>query len=649
MSDIPAGGGLGKKSDDVAEQTPADAGPPSDADAPHALAEWKRARAAEHRYGEQFRSLAEAAVAVNSASTLEEALQVVTEQARRVIGAHQAVTSMSADLNWAQAINAVSLSEKYAEWRSYDRMPDGSGIYQVVAQMDRPMRLTQSELEAHPAWRAFGKHAAEHPPMRGWLAAPLVSRDGQNLGLVQLSDRYEGEFTEQDEAILVHLSQMAAVAIENVRLYEDAQAARSEAEAANRAKSEFLSTMSHEIRTPINAIIGYVDLLEMGIAGPVTEQQKEQLERVRASGHHLTELVDDILDLAKVEAGRLNVEHERALAATAIAGALALVHPQAVRKRIAVRYPSDDSITFYVGDEDRVRQILVNLLSNAVKFTEPGGEIVITCGTTRGVDSNVIAFEESPPTYIRVQDTGVGIAPKQVEKVFRPFTQVQGGHTRRHGGTGLGLTISRQLARLMGGDLTLESERGEGSTFTLWLPSEAVQPPPLEQAVLDEAREAPPHGLAAVGEALHGETDSVRKQFVARLRADAHIPTAADAEKGDLEDHASTLLADIAQSLIILERSRATPERLLRDGSEIQRVICELHGAQRAQLGWTEEALRREWGILRDEIETAVQRGAPADSDIPGALRLLGRFLEQAERISDQSLRRARAAGMPEA
>jgi len=152
-------------------------------------------------------------------------------------------------------------------------------------------------------------------------------------------------------------------------------------------------------------------------------------------------------------------------------------------------------------------------------------------------------------------------------------------------------------------------------------------------------REARPHGLAAVGEALHSEIDSVRNQLVARLRADAHIRTTADVEKADLEDHASTFLADIAQSLIILERSRAIPERLLRDGSEIQRVICELHGAQRAQLGWTEEALRREWAILQDEIRKTVRRTAPADSDIPGALRLLARFLEQAERISDQSLR----------
>jgi PAS domain S-box-containing protein len=430
----------------------------------------------------------------------------------------------------------------------------------------------------------------------------------------------------------------AALAVETER----AEHARAEAEAANRAKSDFLATMSHEIRTPINAILGYTDLLDMGLAGPVTEKQAAQLERVRASSQHLLGLIEDILDLAKVEAGRMEVARERALAVNAIVAALALVVPQAAEKQIEIEDPcADDTSTFYVGDEDRVRQILANVLSNAVKFTGPGGTIRITCGTTREADPGVEVSNEGAWTYVRVTDTGIGIAPEEIESVFRPFEQVERGHTRTRGGTGLGLTISRQLARLMGGDLTVESEPGQGSTFTLWLPSEAVAHPPVEEVVLAQKKAECPRGLGPVGKALSGEIDAIVEAYRERLRTDPGVPRAAGLGDAELEYHASTLLADVAQSLLALEKSDVTPEHLLRDGGEIQRVISELHGAQRARLGWTEASLRREFGVLREEVEAGVQRKVSRTDDIGSALGLLGRFLEQAERISLESLRKA--------
>jgi GAF domain-containing protein len=154
---------------------------------------------------------------IDSARSVSEVLQAVTERAREIVGAHQAVTSIVIGGNWARATNAVSLSDKYAAWRTYDEQPDGSGIYGLVCRMNRPLRMTQAELEAHPAWRGFGKAAGKHPPMRGWLAAPLAGRHDRNVGLIQLSDKYEGDFTEEDEAIIAQLAQMASVAIENVR------------------------------------------------------------------------------------------------------------------------------------------------------------------------------------------------------------------------------------------------------------------------------------------------------------------------------------------------------------------------------------------------------------------------------------------------
>lgn len=179
------------------------------------------ARKAAERQAQKLQQLAQAARMLNDpALSRDEMLAAVTEQARLIIGAHQAVTSMTVNLDWAQAINAVSMSERYAKWLDYEGMPDGSGIYSVVCERNEPMRFTQAELEAHPGWRGFGKHAADHPPMRGWLAVPLKSRDGGNLGLIQLSDRYEGEFDESDEAVLQHLAGIASMVIENHQLRE---------------------------------------------------------------------------------------------------------------------------------------------------------------------------------------------------------------------------------------------------------------------------------------------------------------------------------------------------------------------------------------------------------------------------------------------
>ncbi|XXT18251.1 PAS domain S-box protein [Sorangium sp. So ce429] len=184
-----------------------------------------RALRDEQRRSEQLRGLAEASLAVNSAPSLDRMLAEITERARALIGAHQSVISMTDDQNWAQATHAVSLSDKYAAYRGYEARTTGGGIYTLVCEQNRPLRMTQAELEAHPAWRGSSGEAPRHPPMRGWLAAPLVGRDGRNLGLIQLSDKVEGEFTGDDESILVQLAQLASVAIENARLREEALAA----------------------------------------------------------------------------------------------------------------------------------------------------------------------------------------------------------------------------------------------------------------------------------------------------------------------------------------------------------------------------------------------------------------------------------------
>jgi signal transduction histidine kinase len=246
-----------------------------------------------------------------------------------------------------------------------------------------------------------------------------------------------------------------------------------EAEAANKAKSEFLANMSHEFRTPMNAIMGYSSLLEMEVVGSLNDEQKEQLRRIQGSSKHLLGLIEDVLDLAKIEAGRITVDSTPTRVRGPVQAALELIEPQAAEAGLEIvnrcRRAADQR---FIGDGDRVRQILTNVLSNAVKFTERGGTITVHCEAVRELPSGVRLDGAGPWMRIAVEDTGIGISAEQLDDVFRAFVQGESGPTRSRGGTGLGLTISRRLARIMGGDLCAESNEGEGSCFTLWLPAE---------------------------------------------------------------------------------------------------------------------------------------------------------------------------------
>lgn len=198
------------------------------------------------QYASQLQELREAGLMIGSGRSLDEVLKATTDLAREIVGAHQSVTSLTIDEDWSQSITSVSLSEKYAGWRDYGEQPDGSGLYSEVCRTNLPMRMTQQELEAHPAFKGFGEAADRHPPMRGWLAAPLIGRDGNNIGVLQLSDRYECEFTGTDEAILVQLAQMASVALENARLYAESR----ESEFRYRSLVEGLDAIVWEARAP---------------------------------------------------------------------------------------------------------------------------------------------------------------------------------------------------------------------------------------------------------------------------------------------------------------------------------------------------------------------------------------------------------------
>jgi signal transduction histidine kinase len=246
----------------------------------------------------------------------------------------------------------------------------------------------------------------------------------------------------------------------------EAEAARAEAESANGAKSDFLAVMSHELRTPLSAIMGYQELLADGISGPITEQQSQQLGRIKASARHLLSLIDEILTFTRIDAGREEVSLERASLTTLLEPAAELVEPLARARglHIEVMLPRNEVVV--ETDAMKVRQMIVNLLSNAVKFTDSGR--IILSGDQKG-DQLVIS----------VEDTGIGISAEHFERIFEPFWQVEQKATRRAGGTGLGLTVTRRLALLLGGDVTVKSEPDAGTTFTICLPVRPSESSPM--------------------------------------------------------------------------------------------------------------------------------------------------------------------------
>jgi signal transduction histidine kinase len=283
------------------------------------------------------------------------------------------------------------------------------------------------------------------------VRAPLIAR-GRAIGVITFAlGKSQRRYTAADLPLAEELARRAALAVDNARLYR-------EAHEANRAKSQFLTTMSHELRTPLNAIAGYAELLEMGVRGPVTSEQREDLGRIQRSQKHLLGLINDLLNFARIENGRVELLVEEVSVEDALASVELLIQPQIVTKGLRYHRAPGDRAVKCLADRDKLRQVLLNLLSNAVKFTPATGEIAIDW--ERRADL----------VLIRVRDTGPGIPARQLELIFEPFVQLTNTLTRVAEGTGLGLSISRELARAMKGDVTVVSQVGQGSTFTVSLP-----------------------------------------------------------------------------------------------------------------------------------------------------------------------------------
>jgi signal transduction histidine kinase len=391
------------------------------------------------------------------ARTMEEIGAAFSREVREISEAETCIVHrVSADGQFIEALGSSGYSIEYAD--AWQRVPMSSrtpGTDAIRSMMPQWWPNPESVAAVYPhladLMRASSREAL--------AVVPLISGDTA-LGVVSLGYRQRRTFDESKREYLVALGNRCAQAMERAQFYELESDARREAEAANKAKGEFLAMMSHELRTPLNAIDGYAELLEMEIRGPLTPAQRNDIGRIRKSQRVLLGLITDILNYVRVEAGQIRYSMEAVGIAEVADAVIPLVAPQADFKhlQLSVRPPAEPVVA--LADSDKLQQVLLNLLSNAVKFTDDGGLVSLDWALC---DTRV---------EIRVADSGIGVPQERLESIFEPFVQVDTSLTRVHHGTGLGLAISRELVRAMGGDLHVESAIGVGSTFTVTLPAQ---------------------------------------------------------------------------------------------------------------------------------------------------------------------------------
>jgi signal transduction histidine kinase len=317
----------------------------------------------------------------------------------------------------------------------------------------RPVQIVDSQND--PEYQL--KEVQRIGGFRTMLGVPLL-RQNEPIGVISVERREVRPFDEKQIELLTTFADQAVIAIENVRLFKEIQQKSQQLEIASRHKSEFLANMSHELRTPLNAIIGFSEVLLEKIFGPLNPKQEEYLADVLSSGRHLLTLINDILDLSKIEAGRMDLERGTFSLRTALENGVTMVRERASRHEIQLGLDVGDELEEISGDERKVKQVIYNLLSNAVKFTPDGGRV------------DVSAAREDGHVRVIVRDTGIGIAPNDQERIFEEFSQVGRDPERSREGTGLGLTLSKRFVELHGGRITVESAPGKGSAFTFTLP-----------------------------------------------------------------------------------------------------------------------------------------------------------------------------------
>jgi signal transduction histidine kinase len=379
----------------------------------------------------------------------------IVRSVHRLLGAHSAaLLRLIEDQLHLVASSSTTPSGDEALRAFYPRRLSDAPLLNDALRRNQPLLIADTETD--PRFTPRQREIARARGYRSILNMPLL-HSGIPIGLLNVSRREPGQFAEDETKLLRTFADQAVIAIENVRLFKELEVANRELAAASQHKSEFLANMSHELRTPLNAIIGFSEVLSEKMFGELNEKQAEYSQDIHASGQYLLSLINDILDLSKIEAGRMELELSDFHLPTALDSTLTLVRERAGRRSIVLHLSVDERLGQIQGDERKVRQVVLNLLSNAIKFTPEGGRIEVAA----------VSKEES--VVVSVSDTGVGIAPEDQERVFEEFRQV-GTADKRAEGTGLGLTLCRKFVELHGGRIWVKSQVGTGSTFTFTIP-----------------------------------------------------------------------------------------------------------------------------------------------------------------------------------
>jgi signal transduction histidine kinase len=406
--------------------------------------------------------------ALERQTAIGEILRVISSSPTDVRPVLDTVAERAARICEADGARILVAEGRHLRWAASDTPIDGAEEAVIIpidrasvagrAFVDRAA-VQVEDLQSNDAAREFpeGHQHARAYALHTVLAVPLL-REGDPRGVMVLRRKSVRRFDDKAIALLRTFADQAAIAMENARLFNEIQDKSRQLEVANQHKSEFLANMSHELRTPLNAIIGFSEVLLERMFGELNDKQDDYLKDILSSGRHLLMLINDILDLAKVEAGRMELEPSGFDVPAAIANAMTLVRERAQRHGIALRTDVDPAIGEIVADERKFKQILLNLLTNAVKFTPDGGRV------------DVIARRAGDMLEVVVRDTGIGIAKEDQPAVFEEFRQVGRHYTNKHEGTGLGLALTRRFVELHGGCIALDSEPGRGSTFTFTIP-----------------------------------------------------------------------------------------------------------------------------------------------------------------------------------
>jgi len=428
----------------------------------------------------ELQALNEVGQALSSSLDLETVLATVIARAVRLADADSGTLYQFDETDGVFDPRAnFGVSDEMIEILRGSRIGLGDGPVGICAVNRAPVQVSDTELSKQKVSAIW-----VHDAIRAVVAVPLL-RDEHVTGALVIRRKVSSEFSPSIVKLLQTLASQSVMAIENARLFKESQAKSAQLAEASKLKSQFLANMSHELRTPLNAIIGLTEMLHEDARDLKRAEELEPLERVLRAAHHLLELINDILDLSKIEAGRMDMHVETFAIAPLVDEVIATIGPAAAKSgnEIIVHCPQD--IGEMHADQTRIRQALLNLVSNANKFTEHGSVTVdVARVTSKGSEEITMA----------VRDTGIGMSAEQLSRLFQEFVQADPSTTRKYGGTGLGLAISRRFCQMMGGEITVESQLGKGSTFTIRLPAhiEAAQPAALLRRVRPERRTMQP-------------------------------------------------------------------------------------------------------------------------------------------------------------